>query len=350
VVVDLAIELRARGWAVAVLSMIEPTHHLDALKAADVEVATLGMTRGRPTPGALIRYAAFVRSWRPDVVHSHMVHANLLARIGRVFAPRVPVVCTIHSITEGRRWREIAYRLTDPFASATTAVSSAAAERYVRVGAVPRGRMAVIPNGLARSRQVAPVGARDAVRSAVKAEGNFLWVTAGRLVAEKGHEMLLRAFDALRLVRPHVSLAIAGDGPERQALNRLAVELGLGQAVQLLGERDDVPTILAAADGFVLSSHWEGLPMVLLEAAWQGLPIVSTDVGGCRQVASPELGAVLTESSAAALTDGMLRIMDLSAAERARIGQQLRDHVRSEFDMNAIVERWEGLYVSVIAS
>lgn len=350
VVVDLALEFRARGWAVAVLSMMKPDLYLDALAASHVEVATLGMTRGRPTPAALLRYASFVRSWRPDVVHSHMVHANLLARIGRVFAPRVPVVCTIHTVIEGGRWREIAYRLTDPLASATTAVSRSAAERYLRVGAVPRGRVVVIPNGVPDSRHGATRGARDTIRGALKAEGSFLWVTVGRLVPEKGHEMLLEAFAALRVVRPNVSLAIAGDGPERQALKRRAAELGLDEAVHLLGERDDVPAILAAADGFVLSSYLEGLPIALLEAAWQGLPIVSTDVGGCGEVASPELGAVLTEPSATALTGGMMRVMDLSAAERTRIGQRLRDHVRAEFDMNSIVQRWEGLYASVIAS
>ncbi len=349
VVVDLAVGFQARGWVVAVVSMIEPTQHLEQLAAAGVEVASLGMTRGRPTPAALQRYVSFVRSWRPDVVHSHMVHANLLARIGRVFVPRVPVVCTIHSSIEGRRWRELAYRLTDPLASATTAVSDAAAERFVRVGAVPRGRVTVIPNGFAGSRHAPPASVRDTIRGALHAEEGFLWVTVGRLAPEKGHEMLLRAFDGLRRARPHVTLAIAGDGPERHALERLAGELKLGQTALLLGERDDVPAILVAADGFVLSSLWEGLPMVLLEAAWHGLPIVCTDVGGCRQVAPPELGAVLTETSVSALMRGMLQVMDLDTAERARIGQSLRENVRAEFDLNAIIERWEKLYASVIA-
>jgi glycosyltransferase involved in cell wall biosynthesis len=133
-VVDLASELRGRGWVVAVLSLIAANAFVDELSAIDVEVGDLRMTRGRPTVAALLRYRSFLRRWRPDIVHSHMVHANLLARIGRAFAPSVPVVCTVHTVMEGSRWRAIAYRLTDPLASATTAVSRAAAERSVRTG------------------------------------------------------------------------------------------------------------------------------------------------------------------------------------------------------------------------
>lgn len=346
-VVDLARKMCARGWVVAVLSMITPTDYLDELAAGGIEVASLSMTRGRPTLSALLRYGWFVRTWRPDVVHSHMVHANLLARIGRVLAPTVPVVCTVHSVMEGRRWREIAYRLTDPLASATTAVSQAAAERYVRVGAVPRGRIVTIPNGFDLSRDVVPDGARETVRRELRVGNSFLWITVGRLVPEKGHDDLLRAFEVVRRVHPDVRLAIAGDGPERLALGRLANGLELDNAATLLGERRDVPSLLAAADAFVLSSHWEGLPMVLLEAAAQRLPVVCADVGGCREVAKPELGAVLTEMSPAALATGMLSVMALSAAERSKIGRDLRNHVQSEFDMDAVVLRWERLYASV---
>ena len=146
-IVDLATRLREMGWPVAVLSMMTPRRYADELAASGTELASLDMARGRPTPGALFRYGRFVRHWKPDVIHSHMVHANLLARLGRVFAPRVPLICTVHNVTEGARWREIAYRITDPLATVTTAVSEAAAERYVRVGAVPKGRMMPFPNG-----------------------------------------------------------------------------------------------------------------------------------------------------------------------------------------------------------
>jgi glycosyltransferase involved in cell wall biosynthesis len=350
-VVDLAIELRTRGWVVAVLSMIAPSEYVDDLIASSVEIADLGMTRGRPTLGALLRYRSFVRRWQPDIVHSHMVHANLLARIGRVFAPRTPLVCTVHTVMEGRRWRAIAYRLTDRLASATTAVSAAAAERSIRNGAVPRSRMTVIPNGFEFSRASVAEGVDDAFRREVGiGDDAFLWATVGRLVPEKGHPMLLRAVEAVRRVRPDARLAIVGDGPERSELDRLVLESRLHGTVFALGERRDVAAILAAADAFVLSSYWEGLPMVLLEAAAQSLPIVSTDVGGCREVVRPELGGVLTERTPEAIAAGMLSVMNLRPGERAAIGFALRTLVQSEFDMGAIVARWEALYTALMTA
>jgi len=197
-VVDLAAMLRGRGWTVAVLSMTAPSDHQDELAAAAIELGSLDMTRGRPTGAALVRYLSFLRKWRPDVVHAHMVHANLLARIGRAFVPSIPIVSTVHSVVEGRRWRELAYRLTDPLSSATTAVSRAATDRYVRVGAVPRGRIVTIPNGFDVSRDPVPTDARNALRRELGLDDAFAWLTVGRLVPEKGHDMLLRAFCQVR--------------------------------------------------------------------------------------------------------------------------------------------------------
>lgn len=346
-VVDLATTLRGRGWTVAVLSMLAPSDHQDELAAAGIELGSLGMARGRPTVAAMLRYRSFVRNWRPAVIHAHMVHANLLARIGRLFTPSVPVISTVHSIKEGRRWRELAYRLTDPLSSATTAVSRAATERYMRVGAAPRGRIITIPNGFDLSRDQIPVGARATIRRELGMADAFLWVTVGHLIPEKGHDMLLRAFSQVRRAHPTARLAIAGEGPKRPALLHLTAELELEKSVALLGERRDVPSLLAAADAFVLSSHWEGLPMVLLEAAAQRLPIVCTDVGGCGEIALPALGAVLTLPDPDAIASGMLEVMKMTDTDRATVGRDLRNHVESAFDLDAIVTRWEALYASL---
>lgn len=347
-IVDLAARLHAVGWPVAVLSMTTPSEYLDELAAAGIEVASLDMAPGRPTPAAMLRYGRFIRRWKPDIIHSHMVHANLLARVGRVFAPRVPVICTVHNVNEGARWREIAYRLTDPLATVTTAVSEAAAERYVRVGAAPPGRIRAFPNGFDFSRPT-PDGARASLREAFGVGDGFLWATAGRLDVQKGYDLLLEAFDTVRRARPDARLVIAGDGPERAALTDIVARLGLAGSATLLGDRQDVPAILAAADGFVLSSRWEGLPMVLLEAAAQGLPIVCTDVGGDREVARPELGGVLVDVDPAAIAGGMLQVMAIDPAARAAIGAALREHVRAEYDMSAVVERWKTTYATVLS-
>ena len=345
-IVDLAARLHAAGWPVAVLSMTPPAEYLDELAAAGIKVVTLRMRRARPTPMAFARYGRFVRAWKPDVIHAHMVHANLLARLGRIYAPRIPVICTVHNVNEGARWREIAYQLTDRLATMTTAVSEAAAERYVEIGAAPRGRIEAIPNGFDFSRPV-PAGARDAIRAELGVGDDFLWVTAGRLDTQKGYDLLLEAFDRVHRQRPDARLAIAGDGPERAALTAQLAGLALAPAATLLGDRSDVPGLLAAADGFVLSSRWEGLPMVLLEAAAQGLPIVCTDVGGDREVVRPELGGVLTDVDVTSIAEGMVRVMAMTPGERAAIGDALRNHVHTDYDIAVVVDRWRAIYADL---
>jgi glycosyltransferase involved in cell wall biosynthesis len=347
-VVDLAVSLRTRGWEVTVVSMVAPTDHQSELLSGKVALVSLDMTRGRPSIRAMALYLRIVRRWRPDVIHAHMVHANLLARVGRILVPSVPVISTIHNVNEGRRWREMAYRVSDLLSSATTAVSRAAAERYVAVGAVPSGRVTVIPNGFNLERTADP-SRRDAIRRELRVgQDSFVWLTIGRLVEAKGHDLLVEAFRSVVDAFGGTRLVIAGDGEERIRLQQLIRDLRLEGQVSMLGERRDAQSLLTAADAFVLSSRWEGLPMVLLEAAAQGVPIVSTDVGGCGEIAVPELGAVLTEPHPAALASGMKALMARSSRDREEIGRHLRRHVETEYELSSVVDRWEALYLSLI--
>src|SRR5687768_14642609 len=132
----LATGLARRGWDVSVVSMRPPEAHVDVLEQAGVEVASLDMRRRVPDPRGVLALAQHVRRRRPDVVHSHMVHANLLARATRPFARMPVLISTAHNIREGPQWRELAYRATDSFCDLTTNVSRAAVERYVQIRAV----------------------------------------------------------------------------------------------------------------------------------------------------------------------------------------------------------------------
>ena len=346
-IVDLTVRFRRRGWAVAVVSMTEPWAHVEELKAAGAEIVDLGMQRARPTPRGFLKYVRFVRKWRPDVIHSHMVHANLLARAGRIFNWSVPVVCTAHNVNEGARWREIAYRLTDRAASQTTAVSSVISERYERIGAVGRGRIITVPNGIDLADESVSDETRAAKRRELGGPDGFVWICVGRLVPEKGHAMLVEAFDAVRRTHPDIRLAIVGYGMEEAHVAQVVADRGLGDVVFQLGERHDVAALLASSDAFVMASHWEGLPMVLLEAAAQALPIVSTDVGGNRDIARADLGAILCEPTVDSIAAAMAELLDKTPAERARIGQALQANVRAGFDLERVADRWEEIYASV---
>src|SRR5690349_2639473 len=110
---QLAILLSKRGWDVGVISMLPPRAFVEELMAAGIFVASLDMRRKRPDPRVLFKFSAILRQWQPVLLHSHMVHANILARLSRPIHGVPVLVSTAHNINEGPRWREIAYRLTD---------------------------------------------------------------------------------------------------------------------------------------------------------------------------------------------------------------------------------------------
>ncbi|AMW05622.1 glycosyltransferase [Gemmatimonas phototrophica] len=345
--VALATRLQARGWRVHVATMLEPTAFLPELEAAGIVVHRLGMRRGVADPRALLRLASVVRQVRPDVVHSHMVHANLLARMTRLFASTPNLVCTAHNVDEGGRAREIAYRATDALATVTTSMCVRGVERYVKVGAVPAHRIRYVPNGVDVHRFSLDPALRQHVRSALGIDDAFVWLCTGRLEPVKQHTLLV---DAIAQCAPDRRLVLlhAGQGPLEGEVRARVAALGLEDRIRLLGLRTDIPALLAAADGFVLSSSMEGLPLVLLEAAASHVPCVVPDVGGCAEIVRHgTTGIVVAPNSAPALAQGMTQLMSLSREERMHMGTAARRHVEQGYDIEGVVDRWEQLYADV---
>ncbi|MBL0156120.1 MAG: glycosyltransferase [Bryobacterales bacterium] len=153
-VVLLAVALRARGWPVHVVSLVEQNAFEAEMVAAGVEVHTLGMAPGRADLRGVARLAVLLRRVRPAVLHCHLFHANLMGRLARLAFPIPRVISTLHSMAESSRssadvrWRDRLYRVTDSLADCTVAVCEAVAGRHAEAGAVRRSRLRVIPNGV----------------------------------------------------------------------------------------------------------------------------------------------------------------------------------------------------------
>ena len=287
-VIDLAVRLQSRGWTVAVATLVENAERRAALEEAGVEVHTLGMARGVPDVRAVFRLVSLVRDFRPTVVHSHIVHANLLSRVARLFCSIPLLVSSAHSVNEEGRWREIAYRLTDRLADLTTNVSHVAVQRSVEVGAAPAHRIRFMPNGIDLKRFCRDAELRAGCAPPSAPDRAFVWLAVGRFDASKDYPNLLRAFSEIADHAARPVLLMVGEGPQRQEMEESVRAHQLEEGVRFLGRREDVPALMNAADGYVMSSAWEGLPIVLLEAAATGLPIVATDVGGNAQVVVDE--------------------------------------------------------------
>lgn len=346
---DLAERMAVRGHTVAVLTLLPrlpqewptglPIHHLDMSRTA--QSFALGLSRAR----------GFLRSFQPDLLHGHSFHANLLARLLKLQAPRTVVVSTVHNVYEGGTRRMVAYRLTDALACRTTAVSQAAADRFVRIKAVPAAKCAVLLNAIDISGLMPNAERRARTRAAMGVTAEFVWLTAGRLVPAKDHPNLLRALDQVRAERPSVRLWIAGEtmGNHVDVIPGMVKQLNLGDNVCRLGLRRDMPALFDAADGFVLASAWEGMPLVLAEAMAMEKPVVATDVGGvCELVGSN--GVLVPPRDSPALARAMLDVMRQPVEIRRAQGCAARRRIAEKFNIEARVDEWEKLYSDLLGS
>ena len=343
--------MRSRGHEVRIVSLTQLGPMGLEAQRAGIPTESLDMRRGVPDPRGLVRLVRLVRAWRPDVLHSHMVHANLMARVLRVITPVPVMVSTIHNIYEGGRLRMAAYRLTNALVDHVTIVSQAAADRFVRERIVPESLLTVIPNGVdtEQFRRI-PRDVGHSLRQSLGLEGEFVWLAVGRFEIAKDYPNMLRGFARVRERFPQATLLLVGRGSLQSETERLAQSLGLGSGVRFLGVRDDVVQVMSAADGYVMSSAWEGMPMVLLEAAAAGLPIVTTRVGGNHEVVRDgESGFVVPPRDHEALGRAMLQLMELSETERRSMGDRGREIIRAHYGLNRVVERWEELYRDVLA-
>lgn len=342
-VVALARAFLAMGNAVAIVSL-SPGREIDVPSGA--HVVELNM---RKTPAGMMRALwqarGLVRAWRPDVMHAHMIHANLFARALTRVTPCPPLVCTAHSFREGGRLRMAAYRLTDRWTDLTTHVSDEGRLGMIAAGGVPASRIIVMPNGIDTDRFQPDPMVRQATRAQLGiGTDTRLLLNVGRLVTEKAQDTLIRAFARIDPAIP-AHLLIAGNGALRHQLSELAASLGIASRVTLLGQRNDIPALLNAADTFALSSDVEGLPMVLVEALACGCPVVSTDAPGVVEVVG-DLGPIVPRGNVDALTAALTDALHAgTGTPTAQAGRRAR--VLAAFSIEAVARRWLALYASL---
>ncbi|MGO4760941.1 glycosyltransferase [Cupriavidus sp. 2KB_3] len=298
----------------------------------------------RKTPWSMLAALAavrrLVRQWQPDIIHAHMVHANLFARVLARLGGCPPVICSAHSAQEGGRIRMLAYRVTDGWDALTTHVSAVARQTMIDGGAVRAQRFEVVPNGIDVERFRPDPALRAQTRAAFDIDAHTpVILNVGRLVPEKDQDTLLHAFAQI-VDQTGARLLIAGEGPERRALeSSVAGRPELAGRVTLLGARGDVPALLNAADLFVLSSRVEGMPLVIGEAMACGLPVVATDAPGVEELLGSRTHIVpVCNADALAQAIGQaLHVPPGGAIAR-------RQRIEREFSLAAVAQRWLGIY------
>jgi glycosyltransferase involved in cell wall biosynthesis len=348
-VVVLAERMAKRGHSVALIVLM-PRAAEEWPTTLDVHYLDMRKTP-RSLFDGLMGARRFLRAFHPDLVHSHTFHANLAARMLRLAGAAPATLSTIHNVYEGGRLRMLAYRVTDSLAVRTTAVSEAAARRYVQLKAVPQHKCTLLTNGIDLAEFTPDPERCQRMRAELGVSTAFLWLAAGRIVPAKDLPNMLRAFAQVRAANQSAQLWIAGDAmaAEFDRATALSAELGLYPAVRWLGLRRDIPALLDAADGFVLSSAWEGMPLALGEAMTMAKPVVATDVGGVRELVGTA-GRIVPAKDSAALAEAMLAIMRQSTEERAALGRAAHERIAQHFSMETRIDEWEQLYRSVLAA
>ena len=347
-IVYLANALLNHQYEVRLVSMT-PLEEMGRQAVAEgLPVTSLNMERGQADWQAFRRLVNQLREWRPHLLTSFMYHANLMGRLAGRWAGVPLVVTSIRSERHGSAGRDWAMRLTNWMDHCQTTNSRQVADSLTQRGLLSANKVSVIPNGV----DVEALTASAAEGARTRAElglqpAEFVWLAIGRLLPQKDYPTLLNAIASL--AGSPARLLIAGRGPLLGELQQQAERLGVASHVTFLGVRQDIAALLAAADGFVLSSAWEGMPNVVMEALAAARPVVSTRVGGVAElVQDGETGWLVPAGDSKALSQAMHQLMRLPLERRQRMGMAGRNYLRAHYGLEAMAERWMALYSELL--
>jgi glycosyltransferase involved in cell wall biosynthesis len=293
---------------------------------------------------ALVRY---IRRQRIDLIHTHLLYADILGRfVGSLL--RVPVVTTLHNespksqnVRADKRWLN---RLTARYGTAHfVAVSNRTRQCYLQEWQLDERRVSTIYNAI----QMAPflaVPEPPATEPEAAGGAPLMVTTIGRLESQKGHHLLLQAAQQVLAHKVNVRVRFVGQGPLEAQLRSQAQELGIADQVEFTGLRRDIPAILAQSDIFVMPSLWEGLSIAAIEAMAAARPLILSDVGGNRElIADGQEGLLIPRNDSDALAQALLTLLR-SPELRAALGRQARARARRHFHIDTMTRQYEALY------
>ena len=320
--------------------------------AIGLETFTLSAER-ELSPTALRRAWRLIRSWRPDIVHTHLLRADLYAGLAARIAGVPVILSTSYAIGQFRRAR---VRRVDPLLdwvcgrlpTDMLAVSGAVAEDLKSRRHWPADRVHVVRTGVsfpAELDRAAAADSRGRIRASWRIPNDAVLVlTSARLNYEKGINVLARAAERVMRICPSARFVVAGDGPMREELQAQIDAAGLTDVFTLAGFRTDMEAVLASADVFVLPSLMDGMPNALLEAYAAGLPVIATSVGGCPEaVDDNRTGLLVPPGDPDALAAAIARLAG-DAPLREKLAAEGHRWARERFAVEVVTRQYAALY------
>ncbi|MDJ0748588.1 MAG: glycosyltransferase [Woeseiaceae bacterium] len=290
------------------------------------------------------RLSQFISDKQPDLVHCHSRRgADILGGIAAGFANVPAIVSRRVDNTELRLVAGLRYRPFRKIIAISEAIADVLRDRGVEDDRIEVIRSAIDADAFGREPDCRPYWREFGIE-----EGVFTIAAAGQLIPRKGHQYLLEAAAELKETHPTFRLVIFGEGYLGNQLRAQASSLGLGDAVQFAGYRDDLDDFIGCFDLFVHPSSAEGLGVAALKAAAAGVAVVGCDAGGMREsVVHRETGLLVEPENAVALHEAIATLIDDDSL-RARFGATGRTRMQNEFSIATMAHQHEALYASVV--
>lgn len=339
VVCDLADQMVLKGHIVKIAYLTGEA--IVTPKSQEIEIIYLGLINFKSLIKASVKYQRLINAFQPDIVHAHMVHANIFARINRLSHEIPKLICTAHNSNEGGKIRMLAYKYTTSLSDINTNVSKEASRALIDKGAFTEDNLITVYNGI----DLDKFNVDKTNNDVISMDKNFVsCISIGRFNEQKDYPNLLEAIALLdKKSKIPVKFQIAGDGTLRSEIESLIDKLSLDDYVVLLGNRKDIPELLNHSKFFILSSKHEGLPTVVVEAMACRCFVIATDCGGTAEIMG-DTGILIPPQDSQALAAAIQKALLLSDEEIAQNNIKARKRIEELFSLEKSVEKWLEIY------
>ncbi len=336
---NLSLGLHQRGYEVAVTCLAKAgpvadtlRHHgiiaagFDAWSAIDISV--------------LWRLAQFIRKYRPDILHCHLMHANVVGRlVGRLcYVPRI--IATIHTAERKKHWHLWLESLTQRLSNRIICVSPSV-QRHMSTY-IAQNRLKTICNGIDvdKYHDAQPYNPWE-----LELNPDLpILIFTGRLDPVKNIGKIIQAIKLLSESGHQVQLLIVGDGPMKSELLASTRLLQLTRHIHFLGARRDIPRLLKSADIFIMASRWEGMSISALEAMAAETPIIASNVPGLNDMIRDQQNGLLFDPASPQQIATKIKTLLDNKPQARQLAQNASQTVRQQYSLTAMIDHYCTLY------
>jgi len=292
---------------------------------------------------------------RPEILHLHGTRAAIWARLAIIgFKNRPKIIYTLHGFHLPRknflvRWLFLAIeRFLNRWTDVLVCVSGADRNLVLKHKTIPENRIVIIKNGIDIEKFQVNKELVEAEKKKLGLTDKFVLTSIGRLHPPKDFSTILKALKLIITQNKNFRLLIIGDGPLRKLLENEVEEFGLNQCVKFLGFRENTPILINLSDIIILSSRWEGLPLLPLEAGASQKPIIASNIDGVREtVIDKETGLLFKLGDERDLAD-KIKLLLKDPKLRKKLGENDFKFVKVKFPIEKMLQNYQNLYTSIL--